>query len=131
MNSPLCFPKMWSLFQLPTLLLQNAECFYKMCSLHELLTILLTLPKLPLCRVCLNSHSIFKKHRVQTNSPLCSPKMRSLFQLPILSLQNAESARTPHCAFKKCQVNSNSPLCFYNMCSPLEPHMVFFRQCRV
>ena len=79
-------------------------CFYEMCSLHEPSTVFLSLHKLLtviskmwsshellLCGVHLNSHSVLKKCRVQVNSPLCSPNMRSLFQLPTLFLQNAES----------------------------------------
>ena len=132
---PTCFYKMRSLLELPTMPPKNAEfastphsAFYKMHGLLELSTLFLknaeftwspsrrSPPELALHGVCLNSHSVFKRCGVQTNSSLCSPKMWSLFQLPILFLQNVESAGTPHCASKKCGVHS-TPHCVFTNCA--------------
>ena len=72
-------------------------------------------------------HFVFQKCGAQTNSPLCFAKMRSLFQLPNLFLQNMESAGTPHCAFEKYRVRVNSPFCFYKVWSLFEHSTVFLK----
>ena len=64
--------------------------------------------------------------RGQLNSPLSFPKMWSLLELPILFLQDAESAQIVHCVFKKCGVHMNSTLCRVQP----TPHCDF-QQCRV
>ena len=64
------------------------------------------------------SHSVLQKCAVQTNSPLCSPKMRSSNELPTVFSKNAEF---------KCAVRFNFPLHFYKMCSLPEPPSVFLK----
>ena len=112
-NSPLCFYKMCSLLDISTLFLKNAEFTRTLPQQNP--------PELPLCVVCLTSDSVHKKCRVQMNSSLCSPKMRSLIQLltcfykmqsshqlPTLHLKNAQSAWPLHFVFEKCGVLMNS-----------------------
>ena len=61
--------------------------------------------ELLLCGVRLNSHSVFTKCGIQTNSPLCLTKMWYCFNFPPV--------------FTNCGVHVNSPLCFYNMCKSI------------
>ena len=86
-------------FQKCRVCLNSPLCFWKMQSSH----------KLPLCRVCLNSHSVFTKCRVCFNSPLHCYTICSLLEPPTVFLKIAESTWTLHCVFAKCGVHMNSP----------------------
>ena len=141
-NSPLCFAKMRSFFQLPNLFLQNVAsagtphcafekygvrvnspfCFYKVWSPLEHSTVFLKNAEFTRTPPCLNSHSVFTKCGVQMNS-LCLQKCGICFNFPPV--------------FTKCGVHINSPLCFYNMWIQLQnaestgtPHCAF-KKCGV
>ena len=79
--------------------LNSPLCFWKMRNSH----------KLPLCGVCLNSHSVFTKCGVHFNSPLHFYTIFSPLEPPTVFLKVAESAWTLHCVFAKCGVHMNSP----------------------
>ena len=88
---------MQSSVELPTLFLKNAEFMQTLHSLEfksenaefnlKIGSLFAESDGMP--------HCAFKKGRMEMNSLLSFPKMRSLLELPTLFLQNAEFTQTP------------------------------------